>query len=321
VTPARLLLSATLLAVLTLGPAGAALAGDHREVQTKQPEAVTATSATFKALVHPRGTGDSFRFEYGTWSYQRATDWVAEPEATVEGLAPDAPHYVRVVIWRDGRRTEGNLVLFRTAPAPIAPPAPAPTTPLPGPAIPQPVDEPQPVIGDSVVVAPAAGTVKVKAPGGDYTTLAAGDAIPVGSLVDTRAGTVRLTSAVPGATQTGEFRGALFQVKQGASGMTDIVLRGAELNSCRRTAPTARTSARRKKPPVRRLWASDRNGRFRTHGRHSVATVRGTRWVTTETCAGTRTTVTEGAVSVRDLRTKKSVLVRAGRSYIARRAR
>jgi hypothetical protein len=128
---------------------------------------------------------------------------------------------------------------------------------------------------------------------------------------------VQLTSAVaPGVTQTGEFRGALFQVRQGSNGMTDIVLRGSELYSCGR----ARISARRKRP-VRRLWGSDENGRFRTHGRHSVATVRGTTWITTETCAGTRTTVTEGAVSVRDKHRRKAVLVRAGQSYLARARR
>jgi len=69
---------------------------------------------------------------------------------------------------------------------------------------------------------------------------------------------------------------------------------------------------------VRKLWGQDKGGRFRTHGRNSVATVRGTRWVTTDTCAGTRTTVTEGAVAVRDLRRRKTVVVRAGRSYLAR---
>jgi hypothetical protein len=74
----------------------------------------------------------------------------------------------------------------------------------------------------------------------------------------------------------------------------------------------------RRRLPVRRLWARDRGGRFRTHGRNSVATVRGTSWVTTDTCAGTRTTVTSGAVSVRDVRRRRTVLVRAGHSYLAR---
>jgi hypothetical protein len=66
------------------------------------------------------------------------------------------------------------------------------------------------------------------------------------------------------------------------------------------------------------LWAKDRNGRFRTRGRNSVATVRGTRWVTRETCAGTLTRVMDGAVDVFDLRKHRTVRVRAGHSYLAR---
>jgi hypothetical protein len=184
-----------------------------------------------------------------------------------------------------------------------------------------PVATPEPALGESVVVAPSKGTVRVKAAGASgYVELQAGDAIPVGSILDTRDGTVALTTSVAGGgTQTGEFRGAVFQVGQSphGKGMTDIVLRGGPITGCGRTAH----AARRKKRTVRRLWAKDDGGRFRTHGRNSVATVRGTSWVTTETCAGTRTTVTRGAVAVRDLRRKRSVLVRAGHSYLARAKR
>ena len=83
----------------------------------------------------------------------------------------------------------------------------------------------------------------------------------------------------------------------------------------------ARAAQASKRKPKRRLWARDKGGRFRTKGNNSVATVRGTRWVTTDTCAGTRTTVTEGSVSVRDLRRKRTVIVRAGKSYLARAQR
>ena len=71
----------------------------------------------------------------------------------------------------------------------------------------------------------------------------------------------------------------------------------------------------------RSLWGRDAGGRYRTHGRNSVATVRGTVWFTRETCAGTVTRVVEGAVSVRDLRRGRTVLVRAGQRYVAARAR
>ncbi len=49
-----------------------------------------------------------------------------------------------------------------------------------------------------------------------------------------------------------------------------------------------------------------------------MATVRGTRWVTTDTCKGTRTTVTSGSVSVRNLQTERIVVVRKGKCYLAR---
>jgi hypothetical protein len=66
------------------------------------------------------------------------------------------------------------------------------------------------------------------------------------------------------------------------------------------------------------LWGSGK-GRFRTKGKYSAATVRGTTWLTQERCDGTLTRVRSGTVSVRDLKRRKTVTVRAGRSYLARR--
>ena len=76
-----------------------------------------------------------------------------------------------------------------------------------------------------------------------------------------------------------------------------------------------------RRPVGRTLWGKDSKGKYRTHGRNSVATVRGTQWMTRETCAGTLTRVTEGAVAVRDVARKKTVLVRKGGSYLARARR
>jgi hypothetical protein len=102
--------------------------------------------------------------------------------------------------------------------------------------------------------------------------------------------------------------------------MVDIRLR-ATPSGC----PTRSRSAvaRAAKAPAKgnTLWAKDKRGRYRTHGRNSVAVVRGTEWTTTETCAGTVTRVIHGAVSVRDKRTGRSVLVKAGHAYTARAAR
>jgi len=183
-----------------------------------------------------------------------------------------------------------------------------------------------PVLGRAVVVAPVAGTILIRRPGADAATrLAAGEQIPVGSLLDARRGTVALTSALPGgSTQTGRFGGGRFSVSQpaGGGGVTELVLRGPELGACRRasgrrTTTTARAAARRRKP-ARRLWGEDKGGRFRTRGRNSVATVRGTRWLTEDTCAGTLTRVVEGAVDVYDVHRRVTRRVAAGRSVLVR---
>jgi ferric-dicitrate binding protein FerR (iron transport regulator) len=75
------------------------------------------------------------------------------------------------------------------------------------------------------------------------------------------------------------------------------------------------TAARRR--PSRRLFANVK-GRFRTRGRNSTATVRGTKYLVKDSCSGTTTKVTKGSVVVRDLVKKRSRVVRAGHRYTAR---
>lgn len=196
----------------------------------------------------------------------------------------------------------------------------------------------QPVQGRVVVAESARGSVTVRLPGTrrDVPIEDAGQ-IPVGSVVDASKGTAVISTALPGGkVQQGRFWGSRFtvrQVRRGA-GITSIITDRSHIPGCptvyrapaaptpiATTAATELARKRAKKRPRRILWGSDRRGRFRTHGRNSVATVRGTRWVTVDTCTGTLTRVVEGAVVVRDKRLKKSVLVRAGRQYFARRAR
>ncbi|MGH3131683.1 MAG: hypothetical protein ACRDNX_12775, partial [Gaiellaceae bacterium] len=71
-----------------------------------------------------------------------------------------------------------------------------------------------------------------------------------------------------------------------------------------------------KPKPVRRLWGSG-TGSFRTRGRHSAATVRGTTWLVEDRCDGTLTRVTSGSVLVNDFVKKRQVVVSAGKSYLA----
>ena len=102
----------------------------------------------------------------------------------------------------------------------------------------------------------------------------------------------------------------------------DVYLRGGDFRSCarpaRRQARGGASAVASKRNRVRRLWGRDRGGRFRTHGRHSHATVRGTRWVTIDRCDGTLTRVTEGAVLVRQTGKRRGVLVRAGHTHLAK---
>jgi hypothetical protein len=181
-----------------------------------------------------------------------------------------------------------------------------------------------PVLGKTLAIAAVQGTVTATGPSGAPVDLSAPQAVPTGTLIDTRAGTVELTAALDrqGATQTGRFWGALFEVRQSAlaRGVTQLVLRGADFSGCGPAGTVARAAAKstKKKRPVRSLWGSDDHGRFQTRGRGSVATVRGTRWMTRDTCAGTLTRVTAGAVAVEDLRRHATVVVRRGHEYLAR---
>jgi streptogramin lyase len=182
---------------------------------------------------------------------------------------------------------------------------------------------PVPQLGRAVVVHPAKGRVRVRRPGGHgFEELEEGESIPVGSLVDARHGSVRLSSAIDSAghTQTGVFSGGMFSIGQGRGGVTDLHLRGGSFARCGRSLRAAASAADRKRKPVRSLWGRDRSGKFRTHGRDSVATVRGTTWLTQDRCDGTLTVVKSGAVSVRERRTRRTVTVRAGGRHLARRA-
>jgi hypothetical protein len=224
----------------------------------------------------------------------------------------------------------------------------------PPPAGPRPAGLPAPVLGVRVNVAPIKGKVFVSPPAGaaraavsvpglkgrSFVPLTVARQIPVGSLLDTRKGTVRLTSArdTKGNTQAGDFSAGVFQVLQSrkatAKGLTELRLKGASFRSCRRSKRgrpasaaqrlsqrTVRRAARRLSRRTKRRLRSNAKGRFRTRGRYSAATVRGTVWVTADRCDGTLTTVKRGKIAVRDFRRKKTIIVRAGKRHLARARR
>jgi hypothetical protein len=182
---------------------------------------------------------------------------------------------------------------------------------------------PAPVLGSAVNVAPVRGEVFVKVPGGSFAPLDETSQIPAGSLLDTRRGTVRLITARDrqGHTQSGEFAAGVFQVlqsrKSSAKGLTELRLKGSSFARCGTSRGAEAGASGLSRRTIRRL-RSTAQGRFRTRGRNSSATVRGTTWETVDRCDGTLTRVRRGKVAVRDFRRRKTILVRAGKSYLAR---
>lgn len=176
-----------------------------------------------------------------------------------------------------------------------------------------------PVLGESAAVKPVSGDVRVKLPGrDDYVDLGAAASVPMGATLDAKAGKVRLTSAhdAKGTPQSADFNGGVFKLvgqSTGAKPVTNLAVTGGDFAAaCGKAA-----FAFAKHPPVRQLWGSG-HGRFKTRGRYSAATVRGTIWLTRDTCDGTLTIVKRGVVAVRDQVRKKTVMVRAGHTYFAR---
>ena len=109
--------------------------------------------------------------------------------------------------------------------------------------------------------------------------------------------------------------------------VTDLVMKGqiarsqcAPLKGARSAVEDAKKKKKGPKSVLGKLWGSGK-GKFRTSGKYSSATVRGTIWLVEDRCDGTLTKVTRGTVQVRDLRRKKTVTVRAGHSYLARAQR
>jgi hypothetical protein len=188
--------------------------------------------------------------------------------------------------------------------------APTPTAATAPTATPMPV----PVFHKTVVVSRISGRILVRKPGSSkFEELDAAQGIPLGSTVDARGGVVQLGS-LPGAgkaPETAKFWAGIFKVTQPGA-ITQVGLTEA-LAACKQGM--ARAAA--KKPKSRKLWG-DGKGAFRTRGQYSAATVRGTKWLVTDSCAGTRTRVTQGAVTVRDNVRRRTIVLRAGKSYLAR---
>jgi hypothetical protein len=174
---------------------------------------------------------------------------------------------------------------------------------------------PPPVAGKSVNAFVVRGKVRIRRPGSKrFRELAAGEQIPVGTTVDTLKGRVTIVAA---GDQTADFYAGVFKIAQTSAATPLTTLKLVEKLRCPR-AGNASVAAKRKKK--RKLWG-DGSGKFKTQGKHSAATVVGTKWLVQDRCKSTLTRVASGVVSVRDFRKRKTVRVRAGKKYVAKARR
>jgi hypothetical protein len=197
-----------------------------------------------------------------------------------------------------------------------------PGTPDPSPVGPQPPGPastlPPPTGGVSANVIPVAGTVLVNG-----VPLQQGEQLPLGVPIDTTNGIAQVITIGPnGQPQAAFFFSGVFTLRQPApTAVTDVVLEGGDQSVCalkksKRALSAKAPKAKRTKKVIRSLWGQG-TGSFRTRGKYSSATVRGTFWLTADRCDGTLTRVEEGSVTVRDVPKKKTVIVTAGHSYLA----
>ena len=300
-------------------PAAGAATGD--------PAAVGETAATLTGSVTSQNELSSYVFEYGkTTAYgsQTGVSPVAFGAATeavsrgVSGLEPGTTYHYRLVAANIGGTSAGVDRAFTTAA-----PAQAPGGQPPG-GQPPPPSVPPPVLSRTFNAEPVSGRVLARVPGTTrFVPIERLTSLPAGTIVDTRRGRVRLFAADgKGGIQSAEFYEGVFRLLQPARGrgLVELHLFGGSFTGCGRAVKPAGAAAGKKTRSVRHLWGDGR-GRFRTVGRFSSATLRGTQWLTDDRCDGTVTRVTKGSVTVRDFVKRRSLVLRAPKRYLALRRR
>ncbi len=317
------------------------------------PTVQSATGAAFSGSVNPNGLATTAFFEYGidlndrgpgssTVLYDQTTpvQQVGSDSgnhaisAPVTELVPNAVYHVRLVATNGAGTTNGPDQTFTT-------PASAPPPP--------------PVLGKAVDVTPVSGLVFIKPPpgktvAGDPTAAAAqlgkgqgfvplteARQIPTGSQIDALQGSLKLVTATGnvGKTQNGTFGGAIFTLSQDRTGITKGLTNLALQESAFRGAPTYATckpNGKGKKAADQATTASlssrtlqllkaNAHGKFKTTGRYSSATVRGTIWTIADRCDGTLTHAIRDTVLIQDFVRHRTILLHAGNTYLARAVR
>jgi hypothetical protein len=204
-----------------------------------------------------------------------------------------------------------------------------------------------PVDGRTVIVRVLSGTVFVRlpatagasrrlaqtAPIKGFVPLKGIAALPVGSEVDARKGSLALESTVDGRrvsaggrTQSITLSAGIFTIRQRllANGShtripTDLVLKGppGASHACA-GAPELGPIKGVPRNPIRSLTASVTKGVFRVIGGAGITSGAGATWSTQDLCVGTRTLVGKGRVNVTDIANRHVFAVHSGRSLLIR---
>ena len=157
--------------------------------------------------------------------------------------------------------------------------------------------------------------------------------IPTGSEIDALQGSLKIVTATGkvGKTQNATISGGVFTLTQSRIGITKGVTNFALQEGAFQGAPTYATcKAKTKKAADQATIASlssrtlqllkaSAHGKFKTTGRYSSATVRGTIWTIADRCDGTLTHAIRDTVLVQDFVRHKTILLHAGQSYLARK--
>ncbi len=316
-------------------------------VHTAAPVVQGSSGAAFSGTVDPEGLATTAYFEYGLdpkYSGGGAVVYGAKTAAqpigfdlsnhpvsvSVSGLLPNALYHVRLVAINGDGTTIGPDETFTTAMS--APP-------------------PPPVLGKTVNATPVSGLVYIKLPHGKrasdvevndalikgqgFVPLTEPRQLPSGTQIDARGGTFDLIAAPAkkhGKQQMITLSGALIGFSQSRTGLTKGLTTISLLENAFPGAPSYATCpkaqadeslahAAKASPSsavVQSLHAKDNHGQFKTRGRYSSATVRGTAWQMSDRCDGTLTSVQRGTVSVFVFATRKTITLHAGHSYLAR---
>jgi hypothetical protein len=171
---------------------------------------------------------------------------------------------------------------------------------------------PTPVLGQSAVIQRIAGKVTFARAGSTHFAKLGSNptTIPFGTTIAAARGTVQVTIASSSGPVSALFYSGQFAITQAPTGIATLTLNGP-LETCPASsgATAARLAAAKSAPQKRSLWGNGGAGHFQTKGNYAAATVLGTVWLTTDSCASTVVGVAEGSVSVSDLVTNSTQTV------------